>query len=251
MEILKQAPWSRIRGQNNVDKEFSEIVGNGKPTGSVLKGDSCSFRHDMNKRAKSTQPNSSPRSFYAAECQKMYREPRVLEAEAQVGKWLDCRARITSKELAPLHSVRSRILQSACSTSQKWMQIWWKSVLMHTVRLKNVLAKGLKNNGDESAVVMLKSTRQLGCVFQIWSRRSLFSGRAQTCRDQSNVWSSRKLLRVTLKFETKILRSDIFAQVNLISAAPTLHNLRIGLRNRQSGKSKVPAKQRGSWPKVY
>ena len=26
------------------------------------KGDNCSFRHDMNKRAKSTQPNSSPRS---------------------------------------------------------------------------------------------------------------------------------------------------------------------------------------------
>ena len=33
-------------------------------------------------------------------------------------------------------------------------------------------------------------------------------------------------------------------QVNLISAAPTLQNLRIGLRRRQSGKSKVPVKQR-------
>ena len=58
-------------------------------------------------------------------------------------------------------------------------------------------------------------------------------------------------MRVTLKFETKILRSDIFAQVNLMSAAPTLQNLRIDLTKRQSGKSKVPAKQRGSWPKVY
>ena len=28
--------WSRIRAQNSVDKEFLEIVGNGKPTGSVL-----------------------------------------------------------------------------------------------------------------------------------------------------------------------------------------------------------------------
>ena len=27
-----------------------------------VKGDSCSFRHDINKRAKSTQPNPSPRS---------------------------------------------------------------------------------------------------------------------------------------------------------------------------------------------
>ena len=46
--------------------------------------------------------------------------------------------------------------------------------------------------------------------FKTWSRRSLFYGRAQTCRNQSNVWNSRRLLHVTLKFETKILRSDIF-----------------------------------------
>ena len=34
---MKETPWSRIRVQNSVDKEFLEIVGNGKPTGSVLK----------------------------------------------------------------------------------------------------------------------------------------------------------------------------------------------------------------------
>ena len=33
--------------------------------------------------------------------------------------------------------------------------------------------------------------------------------------------------------------------------SPNAPNLRIGLRKRQSGKSKVPATQRGSWPKVY
>ena len=36
-EIMKETPWSRIKRQNSVDKEFLEIVGNGKPTGSVLK----------------------------------------------------------------------------------------------------------------------------------------------------------------------------------------------------------------------
>ena len=36
-QIMKETPWSIIRGQNSVDKEFLEIVGNGKPTGSVLK----------------------------------------------------------------------------------------------------------------------------------------------------------------------------------------------------------------------
>ena len=34
-----------------------------------------------------------------------------------------------------------------------------------------------------------------------------------------------------------------------MSVAPALQKLRIGLRSRQSGKSDVPAKQRGSWPK--
>ena len=43
----------------------------------------------------------------------MHRELKVPEAEAHVGKWLDCRARITSKELAPPQSVNSG--QSACS----------------------------------------------------------------------------------------------------------------------------------------
>ena len=53
MEIMKETPWSRIRGQNSVDTELLEIVGNRKPD----------FRHDVNKRAKMTQPNSSPNSF--------------------------------------------------------------------------------------------------------------------------------------------------------------------------------------------
>ena len=35
-EIMKETLWSRIRGQNRVDKELLEIVGNGSPTGSVL-----------------------------------------------------------------------------------------------------------------------------------------------------------------------------------------------------------------------
>ena len=35
MENLRRTPWSRMREQNSVYKEFLEIVGNGKPTGSV------------------------------------------------------------------------------------------------------------------------------------------------------------------------------------------------------------------------
>ena len=37
MEFMKETPWSRIRRQNSVDREFLETVGSGKQTGSVLK----------------------------------------------------------------------------------------------------------------------------------------------------------------------------------------------------------------------
>ena len=33
---MKETPWSRIKRQNSVDKEFLEIVGNWSPTGSAL-----------------------------------------------------------------------------------------------------------------------------------------------------------------------------------------------------------------------
>ena len=35
MKFFRRTPWSRIREQNSVHKEFLEIVGNGKPTGNV------------------------------------------------------------------------------------------------------------------------------------------------------------------------------------------------------------------------
>ena len=125
--------------------------------------------------------------------------------------------------------------------------------------------KRYKKNDDKSAVAMLKYelhdrtelplstvtpvasqiTDLLGAVhrihdiwiasFRTWSRRSSHQshGRVQTCRKQSNLWDSKKLSYVTLKFETKIPRSDRFVQVNLISVAPTLQNLRIVLRRKQ------------------
>ena len=73
----------------------------------------------------------------------MHREEEVLEAEAKVGKWLYCRSRITSHELAPLHSVKSGILQKACSTSPRMDADLGKRALMHTAKLMNSPAKGL------------------------------------------------------------------------------------------------------------
>ena len=170
---------------------------------------------------------------------------------------------------------------------QEWLQNW-RGVPMHIVRLMNSRLKGpnrmmtkvqwlwRKMIGKKEDLLLTNVTIDRGnlirgvmrswdkshlnvdhlmhgnwvAYFRTWRRRSLFSGSAQTCGNQSNVWNSQRLLHVTLKFEAQILRSDIFAQVSLMSVAPTLQNLGIGLRRRQSSKSKVPAKQRGSWPKM-
>ena len=99
----------------------------------------------------------------------MHREPDVLEAEAQVEERLACRASITSKELAPLHSVKNGIHQNACSTCPRMDADLGTSALMRIARLMNSLARSLKRskkNGDKSAVAFLKNTLQLGCVCQ-------------------------------------------------------------------------------------
>ena len=66
-----------------------EIVGNGKPTGSVSKGDNCSFRHDVNKRAKMTQPNPSPNSFMQQSERKTSstRSPRGKSPSGRMSRW--------------------------------------------------------------------------------------------------------------------------------------------------------------------
>ena len=74
----------------------------------------------------------------------MRREPEVPEARVPVEECFDCLARITSKELAPIHLVKNGILQNACSTSRRLDADLGKSALMRIARLKNSLAKGLK-----------------------------------------------------------------------------------------------------------
>ena len=200
----------------------------------------------------------------------MHREPRFLEVEAQVGTWLDCSARITSKELAPIHSVKSGTLQSACSTSQKKDADLVKSALAHTARLTNSLARSLErmvtkvqwpcwkgmSSLKEQGDLFRTLTHQVhdNCVayFRIWSRWSLhrFCGRAQTYWSQSDVFNSQKPWYVMLTFETRIHRLEWFAQVIFISATPMLQNLRIGHRKRRNDKSDVPVKQCGGWPKI-
>ena len=74
----------------------------------------------------------------------MCREPEVPEERVPVVEWLDGPARITPKELAPLHTVKNGILQSACSTSPRVVADLGKSALMRIARLMISPAEGPK-----------------------------------------------------------------------------------------------------------
>ena len=111
--------------------------------GQCVKGDNCSFRHDMNKRGKSSPSNPSPNSFMQQN-DKNHREPEVPEEEVPVVECLDGLARITSKELAITHFVKNGTLQNACSTRPRVVVGLGKSAHMHIVRMMNSRLKGPK-----------------------------------------------------------------------------------------------------------
>ena len=105
-----------------------------------------------------------------------------------------------------------------------------------------------KKLGQNSYKRQFSDARQLGCVSQdMTPPKSILQKSTDMPRPIQRV---QRLLHVIPEFETKIPRSVTFVQVNLMSVAPMLQNLRIVHAKRQSGKSKVPAKQRGSWPKM-
>ena len=83
-------------------------------------------------------------------------EPKVPEEKVPVVECLDGPARITSKELAPTHSVKSGTLQNACFTRPRVVADLEKSDLMHIVRLMNNFSNRSKKNDDKSAVAILK-----------------------------------------------------------------------------------------------
>ena len=83
---------------------------------------------------------------------KMHREPEVLEAE-----WLDCLQGLPRRNLRQfilwkMASSRMLVLQV-----RKWMQVWVKSARMHTARLMNSLAKGLKRMVTKVQWLFLKN----------------------------------------------------------------------------------------------
>ena len=143
-KIIKETPWSRIRGQNSVDRKFLEICCQWESNGQCVKGGNCSFRHDVNKRAKMTQPNLSPRSFMQQNERKSWRtrSPRGRSPSGRMSRW-PCKDYLKGS-CAITHFVKSGTLRSACSTRPRVVADLVKSARMHIVRLMNNLVKGPK-----------------------------------------------------------------------------------------------------------
>ena len=173
-----------------------------------------------------------------------HRGPEVPEVKGPVVECRDGLARITSKELAITHPAKDGILLNVCSTRTRMVAVLGRSALLHIVRFThsrrngpnrimtkapwlcwkkvigmnesplptgitiaqgNLIANVVKSWDEIHRNVNYLMHDNWVAYFRTWRRRSLFSGRALTCRSQSSVWSSRRLLRVILKFETKTL----------------------------------------------
>ena len=97
--------------------------------GQCSKGDNCSFRHDINKRGKITQPNLSPNSFMQQNERNASRtrSPRGKSPSGRMSRW-PCKDYLKGTCTTPFcekwHPPECLFLQV-----RKWMQIWGKVLL--------------------------------------------------------------------------------------------------------------------------
>ena len=181
----------------------------------------------------------------------MHREPEVPEAQVPVEECLDGPARITSKELAPIHTEKWHPPECFFYKSENGCRFGNQCSCAHR-QVDEQPSRRFKKNGDKSAVAMLKITRQLGCVSQDMEPPKSSS----TLRKSSNVLKPIRCVQFTKAVLRHANIRDQNPSLGMICPGdphqrnPMLQNLRIGLKKRRNGKSDVPAKQRGSWPKA-
>ena len=123
--------------------------------GQCIKGDNCSFRHDVNKRGKMTQSNTSPNSPCSRMSEK-HREPEVPEKEVPVVECLDGLARITLKELAITHFVKKWLPPECLFYKTKSGCRFGEKCSYARRQVDEQPTKRSKKNDDKSAVAMLK-----------------------------------------------------------------------------------------------
>ena len=241
-----------------------------------MKGDNCSFRHDINKRGKITPSNPSPNSFMQQNERKSSRtrSPRGKSPSGGTSQW-PCKDHLkgtcnnsSCKRWHPPECFFYKT-KSGCRFGEKC------SFAHHQVDEQPT--KRSKKNDYKSAVAMLKkgnwqerelvtdecydrpgkpgkrSDKKLG---QNSSKRQSSDARQLGCVFQ-DMTPPKSILR---KFTKAIARHTKIRDQNpslgyicpgeLHQRSPNAPKFK-DRSQEESGKSKVPAKQRGSWPKVY
>ena len=159
-----------------------------KANGQRSKGDNCSFRHDINKRAKTTQPNPSPNSS-------------TRQNEGNASRTTSSRSRSPSGRMFRLPC--KDYLKGTCTNSfcEKWhppVCLFYKS--------ENGCRFGEKCSYAHRQVEEQPSKRQqLGCVFQYMEPKS-----SSILRKSSNI---RKPVRC-VKFTEAVVRHAHFRDKN-------------------------------------
>ena len=194
--------------------------------GQCVKGDNCSFRHDINKRGKVTPSNPSPNSFMRQNERKSSRtrSPRGRSPSGRTSRWpckdylrgtcnnsfcekwhppeclfyktkSGCRfgekCSFAHRQVDEQPTKRSETNEDKkCSGYIEKREIGKKEDLspMNVTIDRGNLGKEVMRNWDEIHLnVNLLMHGNWVAYFRTLRRRSLFSGRAPTCRSQSNV----------------------------------------------------------------
>ena len=132
-----------------------------KTNGQCSKGDNCSFRHDINKRAKTIQPNSSTRQNERSASRT--RSPRGKSPSGRMFRF-PCKRYLKG---TCTYSLCEKWHPPECSfyMSENGCRFGEKCSYAHS-QVDEQPRKRSKKNGDKSAMAMLKIARQLGCVCQ-------------------------------------------------------------------------------------
>ena len=161
METMRETPWSRIRGQNSGQRTLGDCwqwKANGQCSNAVSVMISISVQNWHSRILLQV--------LSCGRMREMRREPEVPEARVPVEECFDCPARITSEELAPNHFCEKwHPPKCLFYKSENGCRFGEKCSYAHR-QVEEQPCKRSEKNGDKSAVAMLKSTRQLRCVFQ-------------------------------------------------------------------------------------
>ena len=160
-----------------------------KANGQCSKGDNCSFRHDNQEGCKNDTAESFSELFYAAEWGKCIENQKSQRQESQ---WKNVSIALQRLHQRNLHQFVLWEMASSrmfFSTSPRVDADWGKSALMHTARLMNSPAKGLKRMVTQVQSLCWKVHDNWVSYFMRWSRRNLhrFCGRAQAYGNRSDV----------------------------------------------------------------